>query len=88
MHEFIIETIIKSSQEILEKYKDFANVFDKMKTNELLKHDSQNHKINMKNKMSSFKSIYNLFVIEFEIFKDYFDEFLIKEFIVSSFSLD
>jgi hypothetical protein len=27
-----------------------------------------------------------LFVIELEIFKDYFDEFLIKEFIVSSFS--
>ncbi len=36
--------------------------------------------------MSSFESIYNLFVIEFEVFKDYFDEFLIKEFIVSSFS--
>jgi hypothetical protein len=36
--------------------------------------------------MSSFESIYNLFVIEFEIFKNYFDEFLIKKFIVSSFS--
>jgi hypothetical protein len=86
MHELIIETMMKSSQKILEKYKDFADVFDKMKANELSKHDSQDHEINTKNKMSSFESIYNLFVIELEIFKDYFDEFLIKEFIVSSFS--
>jgi hypothetical protein len=86
MHELIIETMMKSSQEILEKYKDFADVFDKMKANELSKHDSQNHEINTKNKMSSFESIYNLFVIELEILKEYFDEFLIKEFIVSSFS--
>jgi hypothetical protein len=42
--------------------------------------------INTKNKISSFKSIYNLFIIEFEIFKKYFDEFLIKKFIMSSFS--
>jgi hypothetical protein len=34
MHELIIETMMKSSQEILEKYKNFANVFDKMKLNE------------------------------------------------------
>ncbi len=86
MHELIIETMMKSSQKIFEKYKDFANVFDKMKANELSKHDSQNHEINTKNKMSSFESIYNLFVFELEIFKDYFDEFLIKKFIVSSFS--
>jgi hypothetical protein len=74
------------SQKIFEKYKDFANVFDKIKINELSKHNSQNHEINTKNKISSFESIYNLFVIEFEIFKKYFDEFLIKEFIMSSFS--
>jgi hypothetical protein len=70
MHELIIETMMKSSQKILEKYKDFANVFDKMKANELLKHDSQNHEINTKSKMSSFESIYNLFVIELEILKN------------------
>jgi hypothetical protein len=86
MHELIIETMRKSSQKILEKYKDFANVFDKIKANELSKHDSQDHEINTKNKMSSFESIYNLFVIEFKILKEYLDEFLIKEFIVSSFS--
>jgi hypothetical protein len=87
MHELIIEMMMKSSQKILEKYKDFANVFDKIKTNELLKHNSQNHEINTKNKISSFESIYNLFIIELEIFKKYLDEFLIKKFIVLSFSL-
>jgi hypothetical protein len=86
MHELIIETMMKSSQEIFEKYKDFTNIFDKMKINKLLKHNSQNHEINTKNKMSSFESIYNLFIIELKIFKKYLDEFLIKEFIVSSFS--
>ncbi len=86
MHELIIKTMMKSSQKIFEKYKDFANVFDKMKANELSKHDSQDHEINTKSKMLSFESIYNLFVIELEVFKNYLDEFLIKEFIVSSFS--
>jgi hypothetical protein len=86
MHELIIEAMMKSTQKIFEKYKDFANVFDKMKTNELSKHDSQNHEINTKSKISSFESIYNLFVIELEVLKKYLDEFLIKEFIVSSFS--
>ncbi len=52
MHELIIETMMKSSQEIFEKYKDFADVFDKMKANELSKHDSQDHEINTKSKMS------------------------------------
>jgi 3-polyprenyl-4-hydroxybenzoate decarboxylase len=77
MHELIIETMMKSSQKILEKFKDFADV-DKMKTNELSKQHSQNHEINTKNKMSSFESIYNLFFIELEVFKEYLDEFLIK----------
>jgi hypothetical protein len=85
MHELIIETMMKSSQKFFEKYKDFANVFNKTKINKLLKHDLQNHEINMKNKVSSFESIHNLFIIEFEILKKYFDEFLIKKFIVSSF---
>jgi hypothetical protein len=37
MHKSIIETMMKSSQKIFEKYKDFVNVFDKMKINELSK---------------------------------------------------
>jgi uncharacterized metal-binding protein len=86
MHELIIETMMKSLQKILENYKDFADVFDKMKINELSKHNSQNHEINTKSRMLSIESIYNLFVIELEVFKKYLDKFLIKEFIVFSFS--
>ncbi len=86
MSNFIIETMMKSSKKIFEKYKDFADVFDKINANKLLKHDSQNHAINTKSKMFSFESIYNLSMIEFKLFKEYFDEFLTKEFIVFSSS--
>ncbi len=86
MSELIIETMMKSSKKIFEKYKNFANVFDKVNVDKLLKHDSQDHAINTKNKMSSFESMYNLSVIEFELLKEYFDEFLIKRFIVLSSS--
>jgi hypothetical protein len=86
MSDFIIETMMKSSQEILEKHKNFANVFDKINANKLLEHDSQDHAINTKSKMSSFESMYNLSMIELELLKKYFDEFLIKEFIVFSSS--
>jgi hypothetical protein len=82
MIDFIIETMMKSSKEILEKYKDFANVFDKVNANKLFEHDSQDHAINTKNKMFSFESVYNLSMIELELFKEYLDEFLTKEFIV------
>ncbi len=87
MNDFIIETMMKSSKEIFEKYKDFADVFDKINANKLFEHDSQNHAINTKSKMFSFESIYNLSMIELELFKEYLDEFLIKEFIVFSSSL-
>jgi hypothetical protein len=86
MNDFIIEMMMKSSKEIFEKYKDFANVFDKINANKLFKHDSQNHAINTKNKMFSFELMYNLSMIELELFKEYFDEFLTKEFIVFSSS--
>jgi hypothetical protein len=82
MNNLIIETMMKSSKEILEKYKDFVNVFDKINVNKLFEHDSQDHAINTKSKMFSIESIYNLSMIEFELFKNYFDEFLTKEFIV------
>jgi hypothetical protein len=82
MSEFIIETIVKSSKKILEKYKNFANVFDKVNADKLLKHNSQDYAINTKNKMSSIESMYNLSMIELELLKKYLDEFLTKEFIV------
>jgi hypothetical protein len=88
MNELIIETIIKSSKKILEKYKNFANVFDKINANKLFEHDSQNHVIDTKDKMFFFESMYNLSMIELELLIEYLDEFLIKEFIIlfSSFA--
>ncbi len=86
MNDLIIETMMKSSKEIFEKYKDFADVFDKINADKLFKHDSQDHAINTKSKMFSFESVYNLSMIELELFKEYFDEFLTKEFIVFSSS--
>jgi hypothetical protein len=82
MNNFIIETMMKSSKKIFEKYKDFVNVFDKININKLFEHDSQNHAINTKKKMLSFESMYNLSMIELELFKQYLDKFLTKEFIV------
>ncbi len=82
MSELIIETMMKSSKKIFEKYKNFANVFDKINVDKLLKHDSQDHAINTKSKMLSFESVYNLLMIELELFKEYLDEFLTKKFIV------
>jgi hypothetical protein len=76
-----------SSKEIFEKYKDFADVFDKVNVDKLLEHDSQDHAIDTKNKMLSFESMYNLSMIELELLKEYFDEFLTKRFIVLSSSL-
>jgi hypothetical protein len=87
MSELIIETMMKSSKEILEKYKNFADVFDKINVDKLLEHDSQDHAINTKNKMLSFESMYNLLMIELELLKKYFDEFLTKRFIVFFSSL-
>jgi hypothetical protein len=57
INDFIIETMMKSSKKIFEKYKNFTEIFDKINVNKLLKHDSQNHAINTKNKMFSFESM-------------------------------
>jgi hypothetical protein len=87
MNEFIIEAMMKSSKEIFEKYKNFANVFDKINADKLFEHDSQDHVIDTKNKMFSFESMYNLSMIELELLKEYLDEFLTKRFIVLFSSL-
>jgi hypothetical protein len=76
-----------SSKNFFEKYKNFADVFDKINVDKLLEHDSQNHAINTKNKMFLFESMYNLSMIEFDLLKEYFNEFLTKKFITFSSSL-
>jgi hypothetical protein len=40
INNFIIETMMKFSKKIFEKYKDFVNVFDKINVNKLLEYDS------------------------------------------------
>jgi hypothetical protein len=77
---------MKSSKEIFEKYKNFADVFDKINANKLFDHDSQNHVIDIEDKMSFFESMYNLSMIKLEMLREYLDEFLTKGFIVLSSS--
>ncbi len=60
-------------------------MFDKINTNKLRKHNSQDHVINTKIKMFFFESMYNLSMIKFELLRKYLDEFLTKEFIVFFF---
>jgi hypothetical protein len=55
MNEFIIETMMKSLKEIFEKYKNFANVFDKINADKLLKYNLQDYVINTKNKIIFFR---------------------------------
>ncbi len=78
---------MKSSKKILEKYKNFAKMFDKINANKLFKHDSQNHVIKTKNNFF-FELMYNLSMIELKLLRKYLDEFLTKNFIVffSSFA--
>ena len=49
-----------SINQIFLKYFDFQNVFFKIKTNILFKHDSNDFVINTQNKEFSFDKIYNL----------------------------
>jgi hypothetical protein len=86
MNELTIETMMKSLKEIFEKYKNFADVFDKINADILLDHDSQDHAIDTKDKMSFFESIYNLSMTELELLREYLDEFLTKKFVVFFFS--
>ncbi len=86
MNELTIEAMMNSSKEIFEKYKNFADVFDKINADKLLEHDSQDHAIDTEDKMSSFESMYNLSMTELELLREYLDEFLTKGFIVLSSS--
>ncbi len=70
MSDLIIETMMKSSKEIFEKYKDFADVFDKVNADKLFEHDSQDHAIDTKGKMSSFGPVYNLSMTELELLRE------------------
>jgi hypothetical protein len=75
MNDLIIETMMKSSKEILEKYKNFANVFEEINANKLLDHDSHSHVINTKDKMFLFELMYNLSMTELKLLREYLTSF-------------
>ena len=68
--------------QIFSKYFDFQNMFFKVKTNILFKHDSNNFVINTQNKKSSFDKIYNLSQFKLKMLKKYIIKQLNKEFIM------
>ena len=70
-------------------YHDFFDVFNKAILKILFKHASHNHVINIGKNMFSFESIYNLFMFELKIRREYLNKNLINDFIVFFiFSID
>jgi hypothetical protein len=86
MSDLTIGTVVEPPKEIPEKYKDFADVFDKVNADKLPEHDPQDHAIDTEGKMPPFGPVYNLSVTELELLREYLDEFLAKGFIVPSSS--
>ena len=73
---------INSTLKLLKKYHDYLNVFSQKDANKLFKHQSYNHKINLKfDKQSTFDSLYKMSLNEFKCLKKYLNEHLSKEFI-------
>ena len=72
----------KNEKIISFKYQNYADVFDETDTNKLSKYRSHDYAIETKNKIFFFEFIYNLFIIELEIFKKYSNDNLKRKFIV------
>ena len=73
----------KKESEILECYRNLADIFSKKKTQTLLPHRNHlNHHISLMNNIQFiFNSIYNLLEMKFKVFKKYIKEKLIKRWI-------
>ena len=71
-----------SINQIFSEYIDFQDVFFKVKTNILFKHDSNDFVINTQNKEFSFDKIYNLSQFELKVLKKYIIRQLNKEFMM------
>ena len=92
---YINKTEILTHEEILVKlsseYYNYIDVFDRMKTNELLSYRIYDYKLKFtenRNKIELFKSrIYFIFDYKLKQVKKYLDEYLKKDFIVSSYTL-
>ena len=65
-----------------EKYSDFFDIFDKMKTDELPEHLCYNLAIELiDDRQPLFRLIYNFFKIELKVIREYINEMLAKRFI-------
>ena len=71
----------KKESEILECYRNLADIFSKKKTQTLLPHRNHlNHHISLMNNIQSiFDFIYNFSEIKLKVFKKYIEEKLIKK---------
>ena len=70
-------------------YHEFRDVFNKTISKILLKHVSHDHAIDSEKNMFFFESIYNLFMFELKILREYLNKNLINDFIVLfSFSIE
>ncbi len=73
----------KINNEISSQYVAFQNIFFEMKAHKFLKHDFQNHIIEiLSSRDSLFDFIYNLSATKLKILKDYIDEYMKKNFII------
>ena len=70
-------TIFDEKNEIIQilfKYQNYTNVFNKTNANKLFKHRFHDYAIETKNKTFFFEYIYNLSIIELEIMRKYLND--------------
>ncbi|KAI9706066.1 MAG: hypothetical protein M1836_005472 [Candelina mexicana] len=72
---------ITEEVKVLMTYKNYKDMFSEQKTNELLKHDNQDHEIKLDESKLNFRSLYNLFISELTVLCKYINENLEKDFI-------
>lgn len=75
----VIKTINNFQKiKIFEFYLIFANIFEKIKIDQLFKFNFYNYIINVDNVVSLFDFIYNLSIIEFKTLRFYLNKYSIK----------
>jgi hypothetical protein len=82
---FIVDVALASeSNEISSEYLKFSDVFFENEVRQLSKHESHDHAIETKENSSMSGLIYNLSLTELKVLKNYIEDNLIKDFIISS----
>ena len=77
---------IKTEDELLNIYSNFKEIFLKKDADQILLHNEQNYKINIKNNKLNFELLYNLSASKLQMLCRYISNNLIKNFIKSSSS--